>query len=93
MNDTARHKKDSGPRCIAAWLLAAIAGCQPDSPAALDIVKTDLLEIIRLQNGGCGKVEHYQIEDDQSYLVTCESGEQYRIKVELIENADGDPED
>jgi len=60
------------------WLAAAGAAAQPEGGVS---VPEDLFAVIALQGKPCGRVTAHERLGENDYLVTCESGQRYRVHV------------
>jgi hypothetical protein len=60
----------------------------PTAPSAQEAGETkvstpkDLLVVLTLRGKPCGKVTSHQRRGESDYLVTCESGDRYRVYVD-----------
>ena len=46
-----------------------------------DKVKKDLSTVIALQNKPCGGVVNFQRQGENDYIVTCRTGDRYRVSI------------
>lgn len=64
---------------VLAWLMLA---CTPTLAAEDDErIKKDLSTVIALQNKPCGGVVSFQRQGENDYIVTCRTGDRYRVFV------------
>lgn len=63
--------------------LLAVSACGEREGARSheEIIRADLTEILALQGSSCGEVISYSAGERMNYLLVCENGEAYRVRV------------